>query len=103
MRAPEHLGEFLPGKAFYGHLNGRSRVAVGVEEGSQRALETLEEACVLLSHPYFANDMKGAEALVEALRTSFGGRFPGRIEDPSSEAGAVWQVVLKSLHTQKLH
>ncbi len=65
--------------------------------GIDLSMRATEEACVLLSHPYFADELAPDEALREVLQTAFGGRFPGRINDPSSEAGLVWEEVVKVL------
>ena len=65
--------------------------------GVDLSMRATQEACVLLSHPYFNEDLPTDAALREALTTAFCGRFAGRLEDEATEAGAVWQVVLKTI------
>ena len=59
------------------------------------SVRATDEACVYLEHPLFAGD--GKRALPEILRTSFCGRFPGRWNDVTSDAGAVWAIVRTAL------
>jgi len=49
------------------------------------------EVCVYLQHPL----LEGAddEMLAEILKTSFTGRFGGRWDDPSTDAGVVWRII----------
>jgi nitric oxide reductase NorQ protein len=54
-----------------------------------------DEVCVYLEHPLFADD--GKRALPEIMKTSFCGRFPGRWDDVTTDAGAVWAIVRKTL------
>ena len=67
------------------------------------SMRATEEACTLLSHPAFSDEMKASEALVQALRVAFGGRFPGRLEDAHSDAGAVWSTVRELLDSLGHH
>lgn len=67
------------------------------ELGVDLSMRATEEACVLLSHPLFKKSMTSDEALRDVLETAFCGRFPGRIDDPGSEAGMVWEVIVKAL------
>lgn len=59
------------------------------------SVRATEEVCVLLGHPNFA-DFDG-DPVPELLRTSFGGRFSGNWDDPSTDAGLVWQCVVRAL------
>jgi nitric oxide reductase NorQ protein len=59
-----------------------------------------EEACVYLEHPLFADE--GKRALPEILKTSFCGRFPGRWDDLTTDAGAVWALVRKTLAAHRV-
>lgn len=59
------------------------------------SVRATDEACVYLKHPLFADD--GKRALPEILKTSFCGRFPGRWDDVTTDAGAVWALVRKTL------
>ncbi len=61
------------------------------------SVRATDEACVYLKHPLFATD--GKRALPEILKTSFCGRFPGRWDDLTTDAGAVWALVRKTLAT----
>src|SRR5689334_15044954 len=59
------------------------------------SVRATDEACVYLEHPLFAED--GKRALPEILKTSFCGRFPGRWDDLTTDAGTVWALVRKTL------
>jgi nitric oxide reductase NorQ protein len=61
--------------------------------GVDLSMRATDEACVFLSHPFFAEDLAPDEALRQALSTAFCGRFPGALDDDTSEAAAVWRVV----------
>jgi MoxR-like ATPase len=64
------------------------------------SVRATDEACVYLAHPLFAED--GKRALPEIMKTSFCGRFPGRWDDVTTDAGAVWGIVRKTLATMKV-
>jgi MoxR-like ATPase len=64
------------------------------------SVRATDEACTYLEHPLFADD--GRRSLPEILKTSFCGRFPGRWNDVTTDAGAVWALVRKSLAEQKV-
>jgi MoxR-like ATPase len=64
------------------------------------SVRATDEACVYLRHPLFASD--GRRALPEILKTSFCGRFPGRWDDVTTDAGAVWAIVRKVLAAQRV-
>ena len=64
------------------------------------SVRATDEACVYLEHPLFATD--GKRALPEILKTSFCGRFPGRWDDVTTDAGAVWALVRKTLAQHKI-
>jgi nitric oxide reductase NorQ protein len=59
------------------------------------SVRATEEVCILLEHPNFAGDE--GDPLPELLKTSYCGRFRGRWEDPASDAGLVWQVIVRAL------
>ena len=61
------------------------------------SLRATQEACTMLSHPLFTENMDRKAALSEALSTAFCGRFAGRTDDESSDAGLVWRQVLRHL------
>jgi nitric oxide reductase NorQ protein len=64
------------------------------------SVRATDEACVYLEHPLFADD--GKRALPEVLKTSFCGRFPGRWDDLTTDAGAVWALVRKTLAAHRV-
>jgi nitric oxide reductase NorQ protein len=59
------------------------------------SVRATEEVCILLGHPNF-EDFDG-DAVPELLKTSFCGRFMGRWDDPSTDAGLVWQCIVRAL------
>jgi nitric oxide reductase NorQ protein len=71
--------------------------------GVDLSMRATEEACTLLSHPAFAEELDTGEALHQALKVSFAGRFAGRPEEVRSDAGAVWRAVSASLLSMGHH
>jgi nitric oxide reductase NorQ protein len=65
-----------------------------------RSVRATDDASVYLEHPLFADD--GKRALPEVLKTSFCGRFPGRWDDLTTDAGAVWALVRKTLAAHRV-
>ncbi len=65
------------------------------ELGGTLSVRATDEASIFLEHPLF----RGAAErnLPEILRTSFCGRFSGRWDDVTTDAGAVWSVILRVL------
>lgn len=59
------------------------------------SVRATDEVCTLLGHPNFAE--ADDDPLPELLKTSFCARFPGRHDDPSTDAGLVWQVIVRAL------
>jgi MoxR-like ATPase len=59
------------------------------------SVRATEEACTYLKHPLMENDQE--RLLPEVLKSSFCGRFPGRWNDFSSDAGTVWGIIKKRL------
>jgi MoxR-like ATPase len=59
------------------------------------SVRATEEACIYLKHPL----LEGQEAkmLAEILKSSFCGRFSGRWDDVSSDAGTAWSTIQKVL------
>jgi MoxR-like ATPase len=64
------------------------------------SVRATEEACIYLEHELFAED--GKRALPEIMKTSFCGRFPGRWDDVTTDAGAVWSLIRATLSTHKV-
>ncbi len=87
---------------------GTLELVIAVADAIRRAgdlpgslsVRATDEACVYLEHPLFADD--GKRALPEVLKTSFCGRFPGRWDDLTTDAGAVWALVRKTLAEHKV-
>ncbi len=59
------------------------------------SVRATEEVCSLLSHPNFSESLQ--DPLYELLQTSFCARYQGNWDDPSSDAGLVWQVISRTL------
>ncbi|VTS04632.1 AAA family ATPase [Tuwongella immobilis] len=59
------------------------------------SVRATDEVCVYLSHTMIADDLK--TMLPEVLKSSFCGRFSGRWNDPTSDAGAAWGVIEREL------
>ena len=64
------------------------------------SVRATDEACVYLEHALFAAD--GKRSLPEVLKTSFCGRFPGRWNDLTTDAGAVWALVRTTLASHEV-
>jgi len=83
-------------------------IIVGVADAIRNAADlpgslsvrATDEACVYLEHPLFADEAR--RALPEILKTSFCGRFPGRWDDLTTDAGTVWALVRKTLAAHKV-
>jgi nitric oxide reductase NorQ protein len=59
------------------------------------SVRATDEVCLLLGHPNFATATE--DPVPELLKTSFCARFQGQWDDPSTDAGLVWNVVIKAL------
>ena len=59
------------------------------------SMRATDEVCTLLGHPNFSE--AEADPVPELLKTSFCARFAGRWDDPSTDSGLVWQVVVRTL------
>lgn len=68
--------------------------------GGTLSVRATDEACIFLRHRLFSNNLR--KDLPEVLRSSFCGRFSGRWDDVSTDAGAVWAVVTRTLAERKL-
>jgi len=75
----------------------RVRSAADLDMGL--SIRATEEACIYLKHPLFQGSAK--KMLPEILKSSFCGRFPGRWDDASSDAGVVWSLVQGALRDKK--
>ena len=63
--------------------------------GVDLSVRATEEVCILLGHPNFAE--YDDDAVPALLRDSFCARFSGRWDDASTDAGLVWQVIVRAL------
>ena len=63
--------------------------------GVDLSVRATDEVCLLLGHPNFADDDK--DVVPELLKTSFCGRFVGHWNDSSTDAGLVWQVIVRAM------
>jgi MoxR-like ATPase len=70
------------------------------ELGSGLSVRATDEACTYLKHPLIASER--TTMLPEVLKSSFCGRYNGRWNDVSSDAGAAWAVVERVLRENKL-
>jgi MoxR-like ATPase len=59
------------------------------------SVRATEEACVYLKHPLLADDAR--HMLPEVLQSSFCGRFDGRWNDTTTDAGMVWTLIQQKL------
>ncbi|RYE91941.1 MAG: hypothetical protein EOO75_07810 [Myxococcales bacterium] len=59
------------------------------------SVRATEEACIYLKHPLYESTQR--KSLPEILRSSFCGRFSGQPDDVTSDAGAVWSLVQRTL------
>jgi nitric oxide reductase NorQ protein len=75
------------------------RIRRDAELGTGLSVRATEEACVYLKHPLLEGDQYGL--LPEVLKSSFCGRFTGRWDDVSSDAGAAWGVIQTVLKERK--
>jgi len=65
------------------------------ELGVDLSVRATDEICTLLGHPNFAES--DGDAVLELMKTSFCGRFLGRWNDSSTDAGLVWREIVQSL------
>lgn len=64
------------------------------------SVRATDEACVYLEHPLFSSDPK--RSLPQVLQSSFCGRFPGRHDDVTTDAGAVWAIIRRVLGEHRI-
>ncbi|WP_372897715.1 hypothetical protein [Stieleria sp.] len=55
------------------------------------SVRATDEVCVYLKHPLFSEQPH--KDLPEILKSSFCGRFAGRWDDVTTDAGAVWALI----------
>jgi len=72
-----------------------------VDLGSGLSIRATDEACIYLKHPLMS--VERIRMLPEVLKSSFCGRYNGRWTDVTSDAGAAWGIVERTLLDQKLN
>jgi nitric oxide reductase NorQ protein len=63
------------------------------------SVRATEEACIYLKHPLLEKEQY--PMLPEVLKSSFCGRFSGRWDDTTSDAGAAWAIIQDVLREHK--
>jgi MoxR-like ATPase len=76
------------------------RIRKSPELSAGLSVRATDEVCTYLKHPLIASQR--SVLLPEVLKSSFCGRFAGRWNDVSSDAGAAWAVVEAVLREKKL-
>jgi MoxR-like ATPase len=75
------------------------RIRHTAELSAGLSVRATEEACIYLKHPLMEGDQHGL--LPEVLKSSFCGRFSGRWDDVSTDAGAAWGIIQNVLRERK--
>ena len=65
------------------------------ELAASLSVRATEEVCIYLKHPLMLEEQR--RMLPEVMKSSFCGRFNGRWDDPTTDAGAVWALVQREL------
>ncbi len=65
------------------------------------SVRATDEACIYLKHPLMEKEQH--QMLPEVLKSSFCGRFSGRWDETSSDAGTAWNIVQEVMREQKKH
>jgi MoxR-like ATPase len=76
-----------------------NRVRNSAELSAALSVRATEEACIYLQHPLMESNQKAM--LPEVLKSSFCGRFSGRWNDPTTDAGTVWSIVQNALREEQ--
>lgn len=71
------------------------RIRTCAELTAGLSVRATDEACVYLKHPLM--EQERSKLLPEVFKSSFCGRFPGRWNDVSSDAGAAWALIQDAL------
>lgn len=61
------------------------------------SMRATDEACLLLSHPNYADFDGEGEPLPEILKTSFCARYLGDWSDAATDAGLVWSAITRAM------
>jgi len=75
------------------------RIRRSPELGASLSVRATDEVCVYLKHPLMEGDQR--RLLPEVLKSSFCGRFSGRHNDVSSDAGAAWAIIQRALRESR--
>ena len=75
------------------------RIRHAPELNSGLSVRATEEACIYLKHPLM--DGEQHQQLEDVLKSSFCGRYSGRWDDVTSDAGAAWALVQTVLREQR--
>lgn len=75
------------------------RIRRAPELGTGLSVRATEEACIYLKHPLMEQDQP--RLLPDILQSSFCGRFAGRWDDVSSDAGAAWAIIQNAIKESK--
>jgi MoxR-like ATPase len=75
------------------------RIRRSPELGASLSVRATDEVCIYLKHPLMESDPR--RLLPEVLKSSFCGRFSGRYNDVSSDAGAAWSIIERALRESK--
>jgi MoxR-like ATPase len=65
------------------------------------SVRATDEACIYLKHPLMEKEQH--QMLPEVLKSSFCGRYSGRWDDVSSDAGTAWTVIQEVTREHKKH
>ena len=77
----------------------KTEVLLALELGSGLSVRATDEACIYLKHPLLEGDVRNM--LPEVLKSSYCGRFTGRWDDVSTDAGAAWAVIQNVLREKR--
>ncbi|MCB9777601.1 MAG: AAA family ATPase [Alphaproteobacteria bacterium] len=75
-----------------------ARLRKSEELGAGLSVRATQEVCVYLQHPLMEKADDGM--LAELLKSSFCGRFSGRWDDATSDAGVAWRIIEQALAEQ---
>ncbi len=75
------------------------RVRKSADLAGGLSVRATDEACLYLKHPLFEGDPQ--KTLPEILQSSFCGRFTGRWNDVTTDAGAAWSLIHAVLRENK--
>jgi nitric oxide reductase NorQ protein len=65
------------------------------------SVRATDEACIYLKHPLMEKEQH--QMLPEVLKSSFCGRFSGRWDETSSDAGTAWTIIQEVTRDFKKH